>query len=83
MVNGLRFSNQWPLKALYNAVSHSLIHAHSFIHTSSSSGAVRVWHLSHGRLDIQLGGTRDRTSNFPVTSLPALPPVPQAPQRFD
>ena len=27
-----RFSNQWPLKALFNIASHSPIH-HTFIHT--------------------------------------------------
>ena len=30
--------------------------------------------LAQGRLDTQLGGAGDRTSNLPVTSQPALPP---------
>ena len=45
---------------------------------TSSSGAVRVRDLAPGHLDIQLGGAGDGTSNLPVTSRPALPPVPNA-----
>ena len=81
-----RFSNHWPLKALYIIAQHSPIHSH--VHTptvesttqgdSQLTGAVRVRRLAQGHLVTQLGGAGDQTSNLPVTSQPALPPEPQA-----
>ena len=70
----VRFSNRWPLKALYNITQHSLTHAQ--IHTHDGG----VSHARHKEnLDIQLGGVGDRTSNLPVTNQPALPSEPHAP----
>ena len=43
--------------------------------TASSSAAVRGRRLAQGHLNTQLGGAGDRTSDLPVTSQPALPPV--------
>ena len=91
-----RFPNQWPLKMLYNTAKHSPIHAH--IHTltaeftmqgdsqlvGSSQGEVC---LAQGRLDTQLRGAEDRTSNLLTTSQRVLQsesdssPFDQASQR--
>ena len=42
--------------------------------TASSSGTVRVKCLAQGHLDIQVGGSRNWTSNLSVTSQSSLPP---------
>ena len=47
--------------------------------TASWSGAVRGRRLAQGHLD-PLGGAGDRTRDLQVTSQPALPPEPHAPQ---
>ena len=90
-----RFSNQLPLKALYNIASLSPI-IQTFPHrrwsqpcraTASSSGAVRVRRLARGHLDTHLGGAGDRTSTLrlPADPLYLLSPMPppdrEAPQR--
>ena len=70
------FSNQWPIKALYNFASHSPVHAH--IHTptaeeSATQGDSQLfWLLAQGHLDTPLGGAGDRTSNLTVTGQPTL-----------
>ena len=80
MVNGphlfCAFPNQWPLKALYNIASHSLIHTPTAVSTTKGGDqvVVRGRCLAQEDLDTQLGGAGDRTSNLPVPIHPTLPP---------
>ena len=63
------FSNQWPLKALYNILNiHPFMHTFTHTHkaTASSSGAV----FAQEHLDTRRGGAGDQLSTF---RLPADP----------
>ena len=82
------FSIKWPLKALYNIASQSPIRGH--IHTptakSTTQGVSQLVGSSYGGVSCSRTSrhsmcdprSRDRTSNVPVTSQPALPPEPHA-----
>ena len=80
-IHSLRFSNQWPLKGLYNTRTHSP--TAGGVNHARRQPARQEWlgvrcQGAQGHLDSQLGGAGDRTSNLPVTSQPSLPPEPQA-----
>ena len=78
-----RFSNQRPLKALYNAAQHSPIHTHVHTHTHTPTagstvqgGSQRVG-SSQGEVPcsvtpLTLEELWDQTSNLPVPSQEAV-----------